>query len=56
MGVTAAMTPEMALEYILDGLISVALATIEEVCIAREPVAKAARMETNDAKGNISTS
>lgn len=56
MGVTAAMTPEMALEYILDALISGALATVEEVCIAKEPVARAARIQTDEAKGSISTS
>jgi hypothetical protein len=56
MGVTAAITLEMALEYILGPLISGALATVEELCNAKEPVARAARIQTDDAKGSISTS
>jgi len=56
MGVTAAMTLEMALEYILGALISGALAALREFCIAKEPVARAARTQINEAKGSISTS
>jgi hypothetical protein len=56
MGVTAAMTLEMALEYNLDALISGALATVKELCTAKEPVARAARTQIDEAKGSISTS
>jgi len=56
MGVTAAMTLEMALVYILDVLISEALVTVGELCSAKEPVVRAARIQTDEAKGSISTS
>jgi hypothetical protein len=50
------MTLEMALEYILDALISGVLAAVRVFCIAKEPVARAARIQIDEAKGSISTS
>ena len=55
-GVTAAMTLEMALEYILDLLASGEAETLALLWSAKEPVARAARMHREEAKGSISTS
>lgn len=55
-GVTAAMMLEMALEYILDLLTSGEAETLALLWRAKEPVARAARMQREEAKGSISTS
>jgi hypothetical protein len=56
MGVTAAMTLDIALVYILELLISGALESIGELCSAKEPQARAPSMQIIEAKGSISTS
>lgn len=56
MGVTAAMTLEIALVYILELLTSGRVETVGELCSAKEPEARAPRMQIDEAKGSISTS
>lgn len=57
MGVTAAMTLEIALVYILELLTaSGGLETVGELCSAKEPQARAPRIQIDEAKGSISTS
>jgi hypothetical protein len=56
MGVTAAMTLDIALVYILELLTSGTLETIGELCSAKEPQARAPSMQIDEAKGSISTS
>lgn len=56
MGVTAAMTLDIALVYILELLISGASESIGELCSAKEPQARAPSMQIIEAKGSISTS
>lgn len=56
MGVTAAMTLDIALVYILELLISGASESIGELCNAKEPQARAPSMQIIEAKGSISTS
>lgn len=56
MGVTAAMTLEIALVYILGLLTSGVLETVGELCNAKVPQARAPRTQIDEAKGSISTS
>lgn len=56
MGVTAAMTLEIALVYIFELLTSGALETVGELCSAKEPQTRAPRIQIDEAKGSISTS